>query len=152
MYWNPSLLPEAESDVWLNLFPMRESQPAGIMVCIAGKTSADWHNRSRLSFCLVCRLANRWGSLVFQLSVSQWPLLGTKETEISSALENLNGSVTFALNYSLYDRISDGNGVQKISAYCDYVTIICQVVIWLERVMLFQPQNNFLLVRNNVYF
>lgn len=152
MYWNPVLLPEAESDVWLNLFPGRKSQPVHIMVCIAGKTSADWHNRSRLSFCLVCRLTNRWGSLVFQLSVSQRPLLGTKQTEISSVLENLNSSVTFALNYSLYDRISDGNGAQKISAYYDYITVICQSVIRLEKVTLFQPQNNFLLVRNNMYF
>lgn len=84
--------------------------------------------------------------------MSQWPLLGTKETEICSVLENLNGSVTFALNYSLYDKISDGNGVQKISTYYDYVTVICQVVIRLEKVVLFQPQNNFLLVRNNMYF
>lgn len=84
--------------------------------------------------------------------MSQWPLLGTKETEIRSVMENPNGSVTFALNYFLYDRISDGNGVQKISAYCDYPTVICHVVIRLEKVTLVQSQNNFLLVRNNAYF
>lgn len=68
-----------------------------------------------------------------------------------SVLENLNGSVIFALNYSLYDRISDGNRVQKISAYYDYATVICQVVIRLEKVIQFQSQTNFLLVRNNVF-
>lgn len=84
--------------------------------------------------------------------MSQWPLLGRKETEICSVLENLNGNVTFALNYSLHDKISDGNRVQKISAYYDYAIVICQVVVRLEKVMRFQSQNNFLLVRNNVHF
>lgn len=35
----------------------------------------------------------------------------------------LNSIITFALKCSLFDRISDGNGVQKISTYYDYVTV-----------------------------
>lgn len=47
---------------------------------------------NRLSLCSICRLANGQEALVFKLVMSQWPLLGVKETEIfMSALENSTG-------------------------------------------------------------
>lgn len=64
----------------------------------------------------------------------------------------LNSITTFALNCSLFDRISDGNRVQKISTYYDYVTVILQIVIRLENLCHFNKRTIFCLLETMYIF
>lgn len=77
--WKPFSLLGGKQNITHDLISVQ------ILACVAAKCRQTGIAANRLSLCLVCRLANRQRTLVFQLLVIQWAPVDMKETEMCSA-------------------------------------------------------------------